>query len=327
MLAQVGSFVLGAVLLLLGADSFVRGIGGLALRSGLSGYAVGLASTALGALVPVLAVTLAAGYAHQPELALGNLVGASIAQMGLVLGICALAAPLRARLKLFAWANPALVASAVLFWLLSLDGRFGTTQLPGLSLAINDGVVLILAYIIVAFLVIRAARTETSDVRNEIASATGTTMLVWRDAARVVIGVVVLPFAAVWLVDGAIAFSTDATLSPLVIGLTVLGAVTALASVPPTLIAARRGQGDFAIGHAFGAVIGSVLLLAGGLALCQTVGAARSLQHIEIPALIVLAVAIYPMMRSDGELSRREGAILLAAYALFLVGEAWLTHG
>ena len=135
MLAQVGSFVLGAVLLLLGADSFARGVGGLALRSGLGGYAVGLVSTALGGLVPALAVTLAAGYAHQPDLALGNLVGSSIAQIGLVLGICALAAPLRARLKLFAWANPALIVSVVLFWVLSLDARFGLV----------DGVILIAA--------------------------------------------------------------------------------------------------------------------------------------------------------------------------------------
>jgi cation:H+ antiporter len=92
------------------------------------------------------------------------------------------------------------------------------------------------------------------------------------------------------------------------------------------VIAARRGQGDFAIGHAFGAVLGSVLLAAGILALWQPVGVARSLQHIEIPALVALAVAIYPMMRSDGELSRREGMILVAAYALFLIGEAWMTH-
>jgi cation:H+ antiporter len=316
MLAQVGVFVLGAVLLLLAADSFARGVGGLALRSGLGGYAVGLVSTALGGLVPVLAVTLAAGYAHQPDLALGNLVGGSIAQISLVLGICALAAPLRARLKLFAWANPALIASIVLFWLLSLDARFGLV----------DGLILIVAYVVVLVFVVRAARSENADVRNEIASATGTAMLVWRDAAGVVIGVVILPFAAVCLVDGAMAFSTNGALSPLVIGLTVLGAVTALASVPQALMAARRGQGDFAIGHVFGAVIGSVLLLVGGLALSQTVGAARSLQHIEIPALIVLAVAIYPMMKSDGELSRREGAILVAAYVLFLIGEVWLTH-
>ena len=317
MLAQVGSFVLGALLLILGADSLARGAGGLALRSGGSAFGVGLASTALGALVPALAVTLAAGFSRQPELALGNLVGSSIAQIGLVLGICALAAPLRARLKLFRRANPALIAATVLFWVLSLDARFGMV----------DGIILIVAYLIVAALVVRDARSENAEVRNEIASATGTEMLVWRDAARVVIGVVVLPFAAVWLVDGSLALAAACQVSPVVVGLTALGAVTALASVPTTLTAARRGQGDFAIGHAFGAVIGSVLILAGALALWQPVGAARSLQHIEIPALIVLAVAIYPMMRSDGELSRREGSILVGAYVLFLIGEAWLTHG
>jgi len=100
MLAQVGSFVLGALLLLLASDSLVRGVSGLALRSGFGGYSVGLASTAFGALIPALVVTLAAGYARQPELALGALVGGSIAQIGLVLGICALAAPLRARFNI-----------------------------------------------------------------------------------------------------------------------------------------------------------------------------------------------------------------------------------
>jgi len=317
MLAQAGSFVLGTVLLLLGADSLVRGVGGLALRSGLNGYAVGLASTALGALVPALAVTLAAGYAHRPELALGNLVGSSIAQLGFVLGIAAFAAPLRARLKLFSRANPALILAAVLFWVLSLDARFNAI----------DGAILIVAWVVVGVLVILAAKGETEAVRNEIAEATGTAMLVWRDTARVVIGVVILPFAAVWLVDGALAFADAFHVSPMVIGLTVLGAATAFASVPPTLIAARRGQGDFAIGHAFGAVIGSLLLLGGGLALAATTPAPRSLQHIEIPWLIALAVAIYPMMRSDGELSRREGAILLIAYVLFLAGEIWMAHG
>ena len=317
MLAQVGSFVLGTVLLLLGADSLARGVGGLALRSGLGGYAVGLASTALGALVPALAVTLAAGYAHRPELALGNLVGSSIAQLGLVLGLAAIAAPVRARLRLFARANPALILAAILFWVLSLDGRFNAI----------DGAILIAAWIAVAIVVSLAAKGETEAVRNEIAEATGTSMLVWRDTARVVIGVVILPFAAVWLVDGALAFAEACHVSPMVIGLTVLGAATALASVPPTLIAAKRGQGDFAIGHAFGAVIGSLLLLGGGLALTATTPAPRSLQHIEIPWLIALGIAIYPMMRSDGELSRREGAILVVAYVVFLAGEAWMAHG
>jgi len=187
----------------------------------------------LGAPLDILIVRKI-GAPDQPELALGALVGGSIAQIGLVLGICALAAPLRARLKLFGWANPALIVSIVLFWLLSLDAKFGVV----------DGVILIAAYVVVTVLVIRAARSETADVRNELASATGTSMLVWRDGARVVIGVVALPFAAVWLVQGSLALATYCAVSPLVIGLTVLGGATALASVPPTVTAARRNQGD-----------------------------------------------------------------------------------
>ncbi|HET6546038.1 MAG TPA: hypothetical protein VFG55_04745 [Rhodanobacteraceae bacterium] len=314
MTAEIAGFLFGTLLLIIGADSFVRGAAGLALRSGAGSYTVALLSTALGALVPALAVTLAAGFSTRPELALGNLIGSSIAQLGLVLGICALTASLRARMKLFAWLDPAAIAAAVLVWLLALDARIGTI----------DGVILILAYIVVAALVVRGARREDQALRNELENATGTDMLVWRDGLRVVVGVLILPFAAVWLVDGALAIADGLALSPIVVGLVLLGAATALASVWPTVLAARRGQSDFAIGHALGAVLGNLLLLLGGLALWQTVAVARSLQHVEIPALVVLAVAIYPMMRSDGELSRREGIILVVAYAVFLVGESWL---
>jgi cation:H+ antiporter len=311
MIGHIGWYVLATVLLVLGADSLTRGVAGLALRSGMGGYAVGLAATAFGAIVPVLAVTLAAVCADQPSLALGGLVGGSIAQLSLVLGLAALAAPLRARLRLFRLVNPALILATILVLALALDARFGSI----------DGVVFVVAWLIVAFLVVRESRAENGAVRDELAAATGTAMVVWRDAARVVVGGIVLPFAAVWLVEAVTALGGGWSISPLVAGLILLGLATALASVPPSVTAARNAQGDYAIGHAFGAVFGSILLIAGGLALWQTLGVARSLQQIELPALAALAVALYPMMRSDGELSRREGVILVVAYALFLALE------
>ncbi|MGA8277534.1 MAG: hypothetical protein WB784_04995 [Rhodanobacteraceae bacterium] len=314
MAAQIAGFVFGTLLLIIGADSFVRGAAGLALRSGASSYAVALLSTALGALVPALAVTLAAGFSGRPELALGNLIGSSIAQLGLILGICALTASLRARMKLFAWLDPAVIGAAILVWLFALDARISRL----------DGAVLLVAYVAIVAMVVRGVRREDHALRNELENATGTEMLVWRDGLRVVVGALVLPFAAVWLVDGALAIAHGFALSSLVIGLVLLGVATALASVWPTVLAARRGQSDFAIGHALGAVLGNLLLLLGGLALWQNVDVSRSLQHVEIPALLVLCVAIYPMMRSDGELSRREGIVLVAAYAVFLIGEIWL---
>lgn len=314
MLVHIGWFVLGTVLLVVASDSLVRGLAGLMLRGGIGGYAVGLASTALGGLIPALAVMLAAALNEQPDLAIGGLVGGSIAQLSLVLGIAAITATLRARLKLFIWAKPALIVGAALLWVLSVDGQLG----------VDDGIILIVAYLVVVFLVLRAARREDMSVRNELASATGTEMIVWRDTSRVVVGAVILPFAALWMVEGAIGLTALLGVSPIVLGVTLLGFGVALASVLPSVQAARRGQGDFALGHAIGAALGSVLLLIGILALWQTPGIAQSLQRIELPALFALALALYPMMRSGSELSRGEGGVLVALYAIFLIGEAWL---
>jgi cation:H+ antiporter len=317
MLVHIGWFVLGTVLLVLASDSLTRGAAGLMLRGGAGGYGVGLASTALGGLVPALAVMVAAALADQPELALGALVGGGIAQLALVLGIAALAASLHSRLRLFVWVKPALIAGIVLLWLLCADAQLGLV----------DGVILIVAYLVVAMLVVRAARREDEGVRNELAEATGTSMLVWRDTTRLVIGLVILPFAALWMVEGTLGLAPALGVSPIVLGVILLGLGTALASLPHAVQAARRGHGDFALGHALGAALGSVLLLIGILAVWRTPGVAQSLQRVELPALFALAVALYPMMRSDSELSRREGGVLVALYVVFLIGEVWLTAG
>jgi cation:H+ antiporter len=91
------------------------------------------------------------------------------------------------------------------------------------------------------------------------------------------------------------------------------------------VLAARRGRSDFALGQGLIGALGSILLLTGGLALWQPLAAAESLSRIELPVLAALAVALYPMMRSDGALSRREGAVLLITYMTWVLGEAWLT--
>lgn len=317
MLVHIGWFVLGTVLLVLASDSLTRGAAGLMLRAGAGGYGVGLASTALGGLVPALAVMLAAAFVDQPELALGALVGGSLAQLALVLGIAALAASLRSRLRLFAWVKPALIAGTVLLWLVCADARLG----------VFDGVVLIAAWLVAAGLVVRASRREAEDVRNELAEATGTSMLVWRDTTRFAVGAVILPFAALWMVEAAVGLAPRLGVSPIVLGVLLLGLGTALASVPHGVQAARRGHGDFALGHALGAALGSVLLLVGILAVWRTPGVAQSLLRVELPALFALGLALYPMMRSDSELSRSEGGVLVALYAAFLAGEIWLVAG
>ncbi|HUD42067.1 MAG TPA: sodium:calcium antiporter [Dokdonella sp.] len=313
MLAQLGILALATVLLIVANDAFVRGVTGLFLCSGARTYGVALGATVLGAVLPALAVALAAAFALQPELALGSLIGGGIAHLALILGLAALASPLLIRLRLFRIAHPALLLGIGLLWALGADGGLGPL----------DGAILIAAWLVVMAVAVIAARREDAAVRNELAAATGTSMLVWRDSLRVVVGVVMLPFAAVWLVRSTAALADGWGLAPVVAGLLPLGIATALAGLPPALIAARRGQGDFVLAHAFAAAL-CVLLLVGVLAVWAPLPVARSLQRVELPVLFALAFALYPMMRSDGELSAREGGLLVALFALFMLGETFL---
>lgn len=314
MSGSIASFALGAFLLMLGADALLRGLSGLGLRSGAGSYAVGLIATALGGLLPVLAITLCAVLLGEPQLALGAALGGAIAQYALVLGVCALVAPLRARLRMFRWLPLAVALALLVTWLLSADGQLGAL----------DGSAMLLAYAVIAVFVIIHSRREPAEVRNELVAASSTSMLVWRDAARVVAGAVMVPFAALLLVAATLDIGARSGISPLILGLTALGGAVALASLGPNLLAARRGQGDFVIGHAFGAVLAHVLLLPGLFVLWQPLFIGRSLTWVEIPLLLVLALMLYPMMRSGSELSRREGSLLILIWLLFLAGQAWL---
>lgn len=314
MLGEIGSFVLGAVLLLLGTDSLIRGSAGLLARRVAETYPVALAGAVLAALLPSLAVTVAAALLGQSELALGGLIGGAIAQLGLVLGLAALVAPLMLRLKVFAWINPALLAAGVLIWLLGLDRVYSPI----------DGAILVAAFIAVAILVLRAMRTERASARalfDAPSSSIGSVLLF----VRALLGIVLVALGAWLLVVGSIGLAGEASWSPLIVGLVALGAVSALASAPNALSAARRGHGDFAVGQAMLGALGNILLLLGALAIWHPLALAPSLGRFEIPALFALALAVYPMMRSDGELSRREGGVLLAAYVLFVLAEFWLT--
>lgn len=310
MWGHAGGFLLGAVLLILGGDSLARGLTGLVIRRAVAPPIASLSMLAFGAVVPALAVTVAAMGIGEPQLALGSVVGGAITQLGLVLGLAALIAPLRARLRWLGRLNQALVGAVVLVWLLAFGGRWGPIE----------GAVLVLAWIVAVVWVARAARGE----REAFAGAAVAPTSLARSGIRIAIGLALVAYAA-WLLAGACAgFAQAGARNPLLLGLIALGTAGALASVPASLLAARGGDGEFAVGHALGAALTNVLLLLGVLALWHPLAVAESLRRIELPALFALALAIYPMMRSDGELSRREGLVLVAAFAAFIVGEVWL---
>src|SRR5689334_20447848 len=113
MLEPIGGFLLAVVVLALGGDSLARGLGALAQRAGATAVATGIVVCAFAGSLPDLAVNVAALFAGKPAFALGNIIGSSLVNLGLALGLAALVAPLSVHLPLLRPLFPALLLSAV----------------------------------------------------------------------------------------------------------------------------------------------------------------------------------------------------------------------
>jgi cation:H+ antiporter len=315
MWANLGSILLGTLLLVLGTDSLSQGVSGLLARNSDEAYPAALGGSVAAAVLAPLAILVAALAMAQPDLALGGLVGAALAQLALLLGLAALAAPLMVRPQALNWINPALPVAIVLAWVLGLDQVYSRV----------DGALLVTAFVAVLVLLLRFAARERAAMRSLFEPVTrrfGLSMLL----LRLLVGGVLTGLGAWRLVVGSVDMAQMLVINPLIAGLLVLGPASALGGLPTARSAARRGNGDFALGQGLFGALACVLLLLGALALWHPLSVPASLVRIEWPIVGALAVAVYPMMRSDGTLSAREGGVLLGSFAVFVLVEIGLTR-
>jgi cation:H+ antiporter len=304
----IGFFALGLLLVTLGSDSLVKGASGLAQRRGAGATAAGLALVAVGASVPELAISVAAIVQGRYEMALGNVIGSCIANFGLIIAVAALVKPLSVGFRLVALGLPLLLIAAVGLLAMSHNGKLGY----------YDGAILLLGVIAFGWAVRRSAATESEAVRKELAYAGNTQTDLGRNVIRVVIGLGVLGYGA-WLAsDRAFALAGLLHMSELWAGLTLLAIGSAIPELAAAVVAANRGHGNIVVGSAVSSSVVNLLLVLGLLTIWHPLPIASSLVWVEIPALIAFALAFYPMIRGDAQVSRREGLILFVAFAAWM---------
>ncbi len=314
MLVQWGWFVLGAVLLMLGADSLVKGAAGLASAARVKPFLVGLVVLGLGTALPELAVNLEALRIDRTGIALGNAIGSSVAHLSLVLGLAAVLAPFATGLRLSSLLLPALVVAAIALGLLGFD-----TALTRL-----DGAMLLALFVVVLVLMWRRAGQESAPVQALFAAAATTRPGTGTAVLRLLVGLAVTVAGSHFAVGAASELATLWGWSDLLVGLFLVALGTLLPELATSVMAARRGHGDLAVGNALGGSVANLTLVLGASALWKPIAVPRQLWQLELPVLILLALALYPMLRGDAHLSRREGAVLLLAGLVFFGWEAWL---
>ncbi|WP_372016209.1 sodium:calcium antiporter [Pseudoxanthomonas sp. 10H] len=314
MAEALGLFALGLLVLALGGDSAVKGVSGLAQRLGMRPFAAGLLLLAFGTSIPELAVNLRAMWQQQPHLALGNAVGSNVVNLGLTLGLAALAAPLVLRARVLV---PMLVLLAVATFALmafGLDGYVGRVE----------GAVLLLGFLAVAAFVLRHGAREDAEVQAEVVAFASTRTGLLQNLLRLAVAAVALYFGARWVVGGGLELGQRLGLTPLMVGLLPVAVGTALPEIAAAVAAARRGQGDMVAGHVIGSSLFNLLAIVGGMALAQPLALPASFVKFELPAVLVLVLLVYPLLRSGRRITQQEGGILCLAFLAWAVLELLL---
>jgi len=314
-------FVLpGFVLLVGGGELLVRAATALARAARISALVIGLTVVAFGTSAPELAVTLQASGSGAGDLALGNVVGSNIANILLVLGLAALAAPLGVRRRVLTIDLPLVVAASFALWLLGLDGRLGPV----------DGALLFATLVVYLVWSIRSERREpgaieSSDAFPAAAPSARRGWSVARDLALLFLGLLLLAVGARLLVMGAVEIARLLGVSELVIGLTVVAIGTSLPEVATSVIASLRGARDLAIGNVIGSNLFNLLAVLGlgALVAPEPIPVAGAALRLDLPVMILASLICLPLLGMSRRLGRLEGAVFLLAFAAYLGQMVW----
>ena len=307
----------GGVLLYFGAGWLVGGAAGLARSFGVSSLLIGLTVVAYGTSTPELLVGVQSAIGGHGGIALGNVLGSNIANFGLILGATAALQPTQVDGELRRRELPVLLLSALLVPLLLRDGE--VTRWEGSALIIAA-----LVYTVWTIRVSVADRAEAADeagVKAGAASTATTSATGWgrtRLAALTLVGLVVLVLGGQFLVAGAIGIATAAGMSERVVGLTIVAVGTSVPELATSLLAAWRGQSGIAVGNVVGSNIFNVLLCLGSASVAGPVGAPLGAVAVDVGFLLGLSALGCLLMRKERTITRVEGGLLLAGYAVFV---------
>jgi cation:H+ antiporter len=312
----------GLAALIVGAELLVRGGTGLATWFGIRPMVIGLTVVALGTSVPELAIGIDAAVTGSSGLAVGNIVGANLVNVLLVLGLSALLVPVVFQRRTLRFELPALTAAALALYLLSLDG----------TLLRAEGLLLLVGAAAYTWALLRINRHGSPDMASDmpvdlaggevaVLSRGGHRPL--RDTGALLAGMLLIVLGAELLVEGAVSGAESLGVSEAVIGLTVVAIGTTAPELVTTLVSTLRGDRDIPIGNLLGSSVYNIAVVLGLVVVVAPEGVPvpDEVLAADLVLLAVVAIAAVPVFVSGARISRVEGALFVATYLGYL---SWL---
>ena len=319
MIADALLTALGIGLLIAGGEFVVRGAMALARQLGVPPLVIGLTVVAFGTSVPELAVNVTAALRGNTGIALGNVVGSNLANVGLILAIAALLRRLEIRSVVITRELPMLLLASVAATVMAFDGLRAESDAVYDRI---DGILLLLLFAIVLYYtVLETFRNRSADPLVEQAREQAGRRLspLAGSAAFIGGGLCGLALGGNLTVSGAVGLATSLGASPGLIGLTVVAVGTSLPELSASVMAARHGETDLAVGNVVGSNLFNLLFILGVTAVIRPVPVLSG-GHVDICVMTLFALALLAVSLGRRALGRAEAAVLVAGYLGYL---AW----
>jgi cation:H+ antiporter len=300
--------VLGLATLIVGGEILVKGSSKLALRFNVSSLVVGLTVVAFGTSAPELLVSLNSALKGAPDFALGNVIGSNISNLALVLGTAALFGfiPIKKDSARRDW--PVTLGASILLYIFAYNGMITSME----------GTILVILLVIYLGSLLYTTRKEQIKLDVEEPKDKLEKWGITKDLFQVGLGILCLYFGADWFIGGAEEIAVDLGVSQRVIGLTVLALGTSLPELFTSVIAARKGETDLALGNLLGSNIFNILSIIGITSIIKPLSVNIDILHTDFPWMIGITVLILPLMIIRKRLGMPSGIILIASYLLYV---------
>ena len=302
--------ILGLAVLILGGDLLVKGASGIALKLNMDPMVVGLTVVSLGTSAPELIVSIKAALNGNPDIAMGNVVGSNIANLGLVLAITVIVFPIAVNRKVLRIDWPVMVFFAALAFIFGLDNLI--TRFEG-------GVLLVTLVVYIYKLLQRGkSHPDNGDIEIDTDAEKESMMKL---ILLLLGGMVALYLGSEWFLGGAMDIGRNFNLSESVIGVTIVAFGTSTPELAASAIAAYRKETDIALGNLLGSNIFNIGAVLGTTSIISPLVIDAKIMNIDILWMLGIAVILFPLMVFKKKLSLLSGIILFSLYCIFIYSQ------
>ena len=315
-LITIGLTLVSLVLLVKGADFLIDGAADFARWMKVSPILVGLTVVAFGTSLPEFIVSLFSVLGDKADISIGNVIGSNIANIALVIGICAMILSLETKSKTLIYEFPFLIVSIFLLLILSNDNFIFNQN--NFLLSRFDGIIFILIFLFFIYYVFRSIKNDKKSVEKEFAAEIKHDNSTLKNSLLIIGGIVGLFIGGKMFITAASDLAKLAGLSDAFIGLVIAALGTSLPELFASGTAAWRGHGDLAIGNIVGSNIFNVLFVLGVTSLIKPIPVNSTILGLDGMIMLAVTLLFLVFATSSKKLHKWEGIGLVTFYAMYL---------